>query len=387
MTPAFTARRRAEEFSSLVEATSGPTDARYVDLLELVQGLRAVPPVEARPEFVAGLRERLMTAADSALAPATDAETRARLTVTPRRTPRERRVAVAIGGFAIVAATTSMAMAAQTALPGDTLYPLKRALENARAGVQSDDGDRGSALLHNASGRLEEADELAQDRGDGAAIADTLHAFSDQASAASDALIADYQSTGEESPIAELRDFTADSLAELEGLESLVPDEARGALIQAVQVLGQIEQQAIYVCPTCAPGLAPVPAAAVDTVRSLSEHLLGPSLASPGAGQPGPERPDGKATPGGRGGSGVTLPGGTTVGPDVPTPPTVSPSAGPQGGTTGGNGGGNGGGTSQGPLGQLTDGIKSAGPPPTTPEELAEDLDELLGNVTGPLLP
>ncbi|WP_193606639.1 DUF5667 domain-containing protein [Nocardioides lijunqiniae] len=384
MIPAFTARRRAEEFSSLVDATSGPVDARYTDLLELVEALRAEPPVEARTEFVSGLRERLMRAADSALAPDPDAEVRARLTVTPRRTPRERRVAVAIGGFAIVTATTSMAVAAQSALPGDTLYPLKRALENARAGVQSDDGDRGSTLLHNASGRLAEADELAQDEGDGRAIADTLHAFSDQASAASDALIADYQSTGEEAPIAELRDFTADSLAELEGLESLVPDEARGALIQAVQVLGQIEQQAIYACPTCVPGLTQVPAAVLDTVSSLPQHILGPTLTPPAPPKPGPGRPGGSGTPGGKGGSGGgsggDLPGaggGST--PVVPTPPTAAPSAAPPSGS--------GGDTGKGPIGQLTDGIKSAGPPPTTTQELVEDLDELLGNVTGPLLP
>jgi hypothetical protein len=381
MTPAFTARRRAEEFSSLVEATSGPTDARYVDLLELVEELRAVPPVQARPDFVAGLRERLMSAADSTLAPTTDAETRARLTVTPRRTPRERRVAVAIGGFAIVTATTSMAMAAQSALPGDTLYPLKRALENASAGVQADDGDRGSTLLHHASGRLAEADELAQDQGDGRAIAETLNAFSDQAGAASDALIADYQSTGEETPIAELREFTADSLAELEVLESLVPDEARGALIQAVQVLGQIEQRVRYACPACAPGVAELPSAAFDAVSTLPEHILGTG-AIPGAAEPPvPDRPAGQGTTGGQGGQGggTALPEGTTGAPPVPAP-TVAPSAAPtQGGGSGGSG--------TGPLDELTDGIKTSGPPPTTPSELAEDLDELLGNVTGPLLP
>ena len=88
MTPAFTARRRAEEFSSLVDSTSGPTDARYVELLELVEAMRTVPPVEARPDFVADLRGQLMLAAGSALAHDADAELRDRLTVTPRRTPR-----------------------------------------------------------------------------------------------------------------------------------------------------------------------------------------------------------------------------------------------------------------------------------------------------------
>ena len=72
MTPVFAARRRAEEFAALVDAPSvaGSDDARYDDLLRLVGTLRDTTPVTARPEFVADLRGRLMSAADTALTPA-----------------------------------------------------------------------------------------------------------------------------------------------------------------------------------------------------------------------------------------------------------------------------------------------------------------------------
>ena len=51
---AFTARRRAEEFDSLVEGTStGRDDARYADFLDIVAQLRSAPEPVARPEFVA----------------------------------------------------------------------------------------------------------------------------------------------------------------------------------------------------------------------------------------------------------------------------------------------------------------------------------------------
>ena len=61
-----TARRGVR---ALVDGALAPRrrrDARYDELLELVRPLRETPPVEARPEFVADLRARLMTAADTA---------------------------------------------------------------------------------------------------------------------------------------------------------------------------------------------------------------------------------------------------------------------------------------------------------------------------------
>lgn len=395
MTPAFTARRRAEEFNSLVESTGELTDARYVDALELVEALRSVPPVEARPAFVADLRGRLMAAAEAELTPDPDAEVRARLTVTPRRTPRERRLAVALGGFALVGATTSMAMAAQTALPGDTLYPLKRAIENARAGVQVDETDRGSALLANASGRLDEIEALTQDGAadaDAGAVADTLQAFTEQAGAASDALIAAYESSGQESSIAELRGFTADSVAELEGLEGAIPEEARGALVQAVQVLGQIEEQVRYVCPTCVPDAARLPPSATDAVTGLVELLAGPTappVTDPPAGTRAGGAEGGTGDSGEGDGPGVDAPpgpatgGGTTPPAPSQAPPAPAPSAAPSAGPQGGGGGGS------DPLGQLTESLKDGAnqPPPTSVPELLEDLDGVIGGVTGPLFP
>ncbi|MCW2796813.1 DUF5667 domain-containing protein [Nocardioides sp.] len=259
MTPVFAARRRAEEFNLLVEdlSTGVLRDARYVEFLELVGALRDTSPVEARPEFVASLRERLMAEADSVLAKAPTGSARTlndRLTVAPRRTARERRFAVAIGGFAIVGATTSMAVAAQSALPGDALYPLKRAIENAHTGFSVDDSSKGSTLLANASGRLDEVDALTRagaDSGDAAAIADTLGTFSAQASEASDLLMADYQNTGRERSISELRDFASSALASLSGFESVVPVGARGALITAARTLLQIDTSAQSLCPDC----------------------------------------------------------------------------------------------------------------------------------------
>lgn len=275
MTPVFSARRRAEEFAALVEDPStGGTDTRNADLLELVGALRSTPPAQARPEFVSDLRERLMAAADTALAPAAAATSREveRLTLPARKPSRDRRLAAAVGGLALVGATTSMAMAAQSALPGDVLYPVKRAIENAHADVALGDGEKGATLLQNASGRLEEATALSRggDLGDTTAIADTLDAFAEQATAASDLLLADYTDTGHQASVDELRDFTAASLEQLTTLEPLVPDEARDELDHAAHVLIAIDAAAHQACPVCSGGITQIPNVFVPVASGLA---------------------------------------------------------------------------------------------------------------------
>ena len=265
MTPVFGARRRAEEFHSLVEDTStgGLHDARYADFLDIVASLRDTPVAQPRPDFVVDLREQLMTEAQTVLV-ATD---EARLTLPSRRTARrparERRIAAAAAGVAIVGATTSMAMAAQSALPGDALYPLKRLIEGAEAGIAVNEADKGAALLANASGRLAEITALSRDGRleDGAAVADTLNTFTRQAIEASDLLLTDYAATGDESSIAELRDFTGESMQTLAGLESVVPEQARDELLRAARILTQIDAQAQQACPSCGgDGIDEIPA-------------------------------------------------------------------------------------------------------------------------------
>jgi Domain of unknown function (DUF5667) len=266
MTPVFGARRRAEEFHSLVEDTStgGLHDARYADFLDIVASLRDTPAAQPRPEFVSGLRERLMIEAETALV-VSDEE--ARLTLPSRqksrRPARDRRIAAAAVGVAMVGATTSMAMAAQSALPGDTLYPLKELLEGAQTGLAVNEGDKGATLLENASGRLAEITALSRDGQleDGDAIADTLNTFTRQSIEASDLLLADYATTGDASSIAELRDFTGQSMLTLTDLEAVVPEQARDELLRAARILTQIDAQAQQACPSCGgDGIGEIPA-------------------------------------------------------------------------------------------------------------------------------
>ena len=261
MTWGFTAQRRAEEFDARVDGAStyDAADPRDAELLALVGALRAVPEAQPRPEFVATLRERLMAEAATALIP----DDVSRLTLPARRPTRERRLAAVVGGIVIVGASTSLAVASQSALPGDSLYPVKRAIEQAHTGLSVGEGSKGTTILANASDRLDEVDALTrQDHfGDEIRIADTLNTFTDQATQATDLLLADYAHTGEASSIARLRDFAASSLTRLADLEPLVPAQARDELIRAASVLTTIDTEAALRCGDCGgAGITSIPA-------------------------------------------------------------------------------------------------------------------------------
>lgn len=409
MSPAFPARRRAEQFDSLVEgASTGPVDARYVELLELVGALRDTAPAEPRPAFVADLRERLMLAAETELAGAPAAAVQDRLTL-PRRSPRERRLAVVVGGFAIVGATTSMAVAAQSALPGDTLYPLKRAIENAETGFSMDDEAKGATLLANASSRLQEVDELTRGTEpkdlDVRTIEETLDTFTSQATEASDLLLTAYASDADPGKIAELQDFTEQSFQSLNELAAVATDEVRDALVPVGNALVAIEAAVQQACPACGDVLTSIPPWMLQASGQLAEGLQGlvpsteevvappPATADPGRGvRPG----RGAGTGGGGqsgsqdgGSSGSTSGGGTD--PVVPVVPTPG---------AGGDTGGSGGGTGTGGAGEKTDPIKdlingitgggsSATEAPEVPVvgDVVEGVGEVVDGLTDPLKP
>lgn len=348
MTPGLGSRKRADEFDQLLSCSSDTPATTavtpYGDLLRVVDILHSTPAPALRAGFSADLRARLMEAAAVALAPDTPAQSAARRATALRHTPRERRIVAAVGGFAIVSATASMALAAQSALPGDSLYPLKRAMENAEAGVQRDADGKGTALLDNASGRLDEVNALSRSGDDAQVITTTLEDFVTQASEASDLLLSDYASTGHASSIEELRAFTADSMGTLTRLQDLIPDDARDSLIEAAQVINAIDVQAQGLCPACTDlPIIEAPVFARQGGATSTEGAFDPAAtsdvshldASASAAEPGPRaktRGADKASGQSRNGKQDASPASATdeaVIPDDPTGPSTSPSTGP----------------------------------------------------------
>jgi len=277
MTGAFVSRRRADEFDALLSAPASEraTAEAYVDLLEVVGALRTVPEVTARADFVSDLRSQLVVEAARQARPV-DAALRLRLTPKQRQGTRERRMATVLGGFAIVAASGSMAMASQAALPGDALYPVKRAIENAHTNLQSDDAAKAETLIAHAEQRLEEAQQLTAEGAEASAVAETLQDFTEQSNQATGLALDDYAATGDQAAIGDLRSFAARSMGDLDALGDVVPADARPALITAAQSVAQADNAAFQLCPSCGEGgVTELPEFAAAAPVALVTGLLG----------------------------------------------------------------------------------------------------------------
>jgi hypothetical protein len=282
MTAAFSARRRADEFEALLsrgaDSSLSERDAqKYADLLEVVADLRSLPEVTARPEFVGSLRERLMAEADTALVRQPPAPQRLAMPATTRR--RDRRLGALLGGAALVGATATMAVAAQTSLPGESLYGVKRGIEAAQVRLADDESQRGRTLLAQADTRLLELEQLAAgDGGREQLIPDTLDAFTEQSSTGVRSLLTSYD-RGVEPDAQRARDFTATSLERLDALEEQLPESARDELLAAGRTLSDLDLEVSSACPVCSGGITATPdflltSAPVDLLTGLDVDEL-----------------------------------------------------------------------------------------------------------------
>lgn len=252
-----TSRRRADEFAAALDApATSATKPELVELVEVVGALRthaaaADAAPAPRPEFTAQLRERLL--AEAAESWVYD-RTSARLELPARSgTRRERRLVVAATALVMAGGTAGMAAAAQQALPGEALYPIKRGLEAARADLTSDDAAKGRTLLEQADGRLVEVRTLLDESATDPAVGSALATYRDQAEAGSGLLIDSYATSGEESDVSDVRGFALNGLATLDSLAALVPADLRDDLDAAVASLEDIDARAAEACPTCTP--------------------------------------------------------------------------------------------------------------------------------------
>ena len=119
-----------------------------------------------------------------------------------------------------------MAAAAQQALPGEALYPVKRGLEEVRADLTSDDAARGRTLLQQADSRLAEVRALLGDPATTEpAITSTLGTYRAQAEDGSALLLASYVDGDDAAAVSEVRAFTRDGLAQLDELSTALPPD------------------------------------------------------------------------------------------------------------------------------------------------------------------
>lgn len=254
MTPLFPVRRRAEEFADAVDGRApGTHHDELARLVGVVSALRAQDDVAPRPEFSSALRDRLMSEARTLLTP----ENAGLALPTRPRGTRERKLVAAATAVVLLGGTTGMAAAAQRALPGEALYPIKRGIEKAEAGLNVTEAGKGRDLLAQARDRLTEVEGLLDKDSVPAApqLPDTLEDFSTQASEGAALLFDSYEENGDPSSVEQVRTFAAQGIDVLTTLAAQVPPEAQDELAQAAKVLRDLDQRATALCTTCAGNL------------------------------------------------------------------------------------------------------------------------------------
>src|SRR5215207_3733341 len=222
------ARARAEAFAHAVD--DGPChsprlsdDPELMDAVELAGRLRTAGAVSPRPEFTAELRHRLLEQAAARAAMTTPTLVRsapddhdepppredddASVTDIRHRHGRRIRLVASTAALVLLGGGIGSAAAAQQAMPGDTLYGMKRSIENVSTNVSVGDDSRGRRDLEHAMTRLAEVRKLAEADGKAETINSTLDVFSTQARRGVSLLVASYQQQENKASITAITTF------------------------------------------------------------------------------------------------------------------------------------------------------------------------------------
>ncbi|MFB6712404.1 MULTISPECIES: DUF5667 domain-containing protein [unclassified Streptomyces] len=269
------AHRRANAFAQALEEQSlrgaaavqpeEPAEpADHGPLLALANGLGELPRPEMDPEVKVVQRAQLVAAMEAMLAEggaATDPtvpeqRTKGAHRASPLRKLRPRSrwtkglaaggltVGVAAGAFGGVAAASS------DALPGDSLYGLKRGMEDIHLGMANGDADRGEVYLDQASTRLSEARRLMERARSGdldheqlGEVRRTLNGMTHDATEGHRLLHAAYQRDGAIGPIRTLESFSRSHRDSWSSLRNRLPVQLTDVGDQVSSVFDAIDEE------------------------------------------------------------------------------------------------------------------------------------------------
>ena len=222
-------RRQADDLQALLDGGRASSPASAAGLADLVSLARALTPVEHAPDdaFRAALRDRLVTEAAARVPAPVVPAARARPSA-----PSRLRQLVATVAVASVVAGVGAAAASTRALPGDTLYGLKRQLEAGQLALARGDLGHGRELLEQADARLTEAERLTagedgSDPATRALVGTALREMAADVTAGAADLTEAYQETGDGQAMTLLDRFVVDQRERLQDLLRLLDPSLR----------------------------------------------------------------------------------------------------------------------------------------------------------------
>ncbi|MEU2118821.1 DUF5667 domain-containing protein [Streptomyces sp. NPDC016459] len=366
---AQTLEDRASEGAAAEQSDASAEPAEQGRLLALANGLGELPKPQLDPEVKVVQRAQLVAAMEAMLMEGSAA---AAPTVPEQRTasgkgahrasplrklrPRSRwtkglaagglTVGVAAGAFGGVAAASS------DALPGDSLYGLKRGMEDIKLGMADDDADRGGIYLDQASTRLSEARRLMERGRSGdldheslSEIRRVLGGVKHDASEGHRLLRQAYERDGEIAPMARLNSFAQAHRDTWNGLRDRLPVQLADVGSEVTHVFDAMDeeveplQSVLPRTPEKSRIGSESPSGTPSTPKAPqepdSQRPSSPDQATPSGSHSAPPRPTGPSTGSSPSSDGVTnspqddgLLGGSTGGllkpspTGTPTPPT-----------------------------------------------------------------
>ena len=244
-------RRQADDLQSLLDGGRASSPASAAGLADLVSLARALSPVEHAPDdaFRAALRDRLVTEAAARVTPPVVPAARARPSA-----PSRLRQLVATVAVASVVAGVGAAAASTRALPGDTLYGLKRQIEAGQLALARGDLGHGRELLEQADARLTEAERLTagedgSDPATRALVGQALREMAADVTAGAADLTEAYEETGDAQAMILLDRFVLDQRERLQDLLDLLDPSLRPLARALADQMAQLDAQATAVTP------------------------------------------------------------------------------------------------------------------------------------------
>jgi hypothetical protein len=176
----------------------------------------------------------------------------ASVTVIRHRHGRRLRLVASTAALVLLGGGIGSAAAAQQAMPGDTLYGVKRSIENVSTQVSVRDNSRGRRDLEHAMTRLAEVSALVENGGDVTTVNSTLNTFSAQARRGVSRLVASYQQDSDITSITAVTTFITSGRQAIGELAPKLPPESLKAAVEALATIEQLSQHTAAACPKCA---------------------------------------------------------------------------------------------------------------------------------------